>query len=226
MSQKQWDKALKTAENLNTICERSHILNYAMGRIYKEKGNDSKALYYMQRATLFTKEFAVRGKTLEQMWFDRYEAEHPEARPAAIEALKQENAELKAQARQTHDKAMESRIDMQADLMTEKNRYGAGLWTGVAVAGVGVILIGVGAGLLASSNDDTVGFHEDKENRELNPYTKSQNNAYWGMIGGGIASTVVGATLAGLFGDWYANTNQTDGSVSFYSTVNGIGIQF
>ena len=230
ISKKKWDDALKTAENLNTICERSPILNYAMGRIHKEKGNDSKSLYYMQRATLYTEEFAVKGKTLEQMWFDRYEAEHPEARPDAIEALKKENARLKAQALQTHDKAMESRIDAQADLSAEKSRYGAGLWIGVAVAGVGLALTGTGAGLVIANNDDTIGFNKSNDDSpyEISPYTKSQNNTYWGVLGAGIAATVVGVTLMGVFGYWYAHTDVQDSNntISFYNTSNGIGIRF
>ena len=95
LTAKQWNEALKTAENLNTICERSPMLNYAMGRIYREKGNDSKSLYYYQRATLYTEEFAVKGKTLELMWFDRYEAEHPEARPDVIASRIRKSSSLR-----------------------------------------------------------------------------------------------------------------------------------
>ena len=80
IAQNQWNDALKTAENLSLICERSPILNYLMGHIYREKGDDKKSLYYLQRATLYTEEFSVKGRALERMWFDRYEAEYPEAR--------------------------------------------------------------------------------------------------------------------------------------------------
>ncbi len=234
-NQKQWNDALKTAENLSAICDRMPVLNYVMGRIYKEKGNDSKALYYYQRATLFTEEFAVNGKQLEQMWFDRYEAEHPDARPEAIEAMKNENAELKERLKKTQDKAVDARFGEQADLMVEKSRYGAGLWTGVAVAGIGLVLTGVGAGLIVANSDDTIEFEKetvkDAEGHEtyyIKPQTKGQNNAYWGMLGAGIAATVVGVTLTGIFGYWYSHTSVEvdDSPISFYGTPNGIGIRF
>ena len=64
MKANQWDEALKTGESLYTICERSPMLNYLMGSVYKEQGNESKALYYIQRATLYTEEFAVKGKNI------------------------------------------------------------------------------------------------------------------------------------------------------------------
>ena len=244
MTEKQWDDALKTAESLNTICERSPILNYAMGRIYREKGDDKKALYYMQRATLFTEEFAVKGKTLEQMWFDRYESEHPEARPAAIaarekeleqrtkevEELTTENLRLQGDVKAASQGA---RADLIEDIEAERGRYAAGMWTGVAVAGVGLVLTGVGAGMIIANRDDTIGF-DDGEKDEINnilyikPYTKGTNNTYWGLLGAGIAATVVGATVAGLLGYWYTHTGTSTeaDTVSFYSTANGIGIRF
>ena len=231
MGEKSWNDALKTAEKLNNICERSPVLNYAMGRFYREIGNDSKSLYYYQRATLFTEEFSVKGKTLEQMWFDRYEAEHPEARPASIEALKAENEQLKTRLQQSHDRAIDARFGEQDNLMAEKSRYAIGLWTGVAVAGVGLVLTGVGAGMVVANSDDSIDFSEKDrvgDEYQIHPKTKGTNNAYWGMLGAGIAATVVGATLTGLFGYWYSHTGlqDTDSAVSFYTTSNGLGIRF
>jgi hypothetical protein len=119
--------------------------------------------------------------------------------------------------------------------MVEKSRYGAGLWTGVAVAGIGLVLTGVGAGLIVANSDDTIEFEKetvkDAEGHEtyyIKPQTKGQNNAYWGMLGAGIAATVVGVTLTGIFGYWYSHTSVEvdDSPISFYGTPNGIGIRF
>ncbi len=225
MTEKQWDDALKTAESLNTICERSPILNYAMGRIYREKGDDKKALYYMQRATLFTEEFAVKGKTLEQMWFDRYESEHPEARPAAIaarekeleqrtkevEELTTENLKLQGDVKAASQAA---RADLIEDIEAERRRYAAGMWTGVAVAGVGLVLTGVGAYFVASGKNSGVNYDDDKgEYGEYN--VKDNYGTNWAILGAGIAATIAGATVTGIMGYFYTHTKEIDTPVSF-----------
>ena len=87
---KDYQAALRNAQTLNTICELSPVLNFSIGRIYREMGDDTKGLYYMQRATLFTKEFAVRGELLERMWYERYEIEHVDARDDVIAARKKQ----------------------------------------------------------------------------------------------------------------------------------------
>ena len=225
MTEKQWDDALKTAENLNAICERSPILNYAMGRIYREKGDDKKALYYMQRATLFTEEFAVKGKTLEQMWFDRYESEHPEARPATIaarekeleqrtkelEELTTENLKLQGDVKAASQGA---RADLIENIEAERRRYAAGMWTGVAVAGVGLVLTGVGAYFVASGKNSGVNYDDDKgEYGEYN--VKDNYGTNWAILGAGIAATIAGAAVTGIMGYFYTHTKEIDTPVSF-----------
>lgn len=236
MRNNQWDDALQTAEKLNNICERSPMLNYAIGRIYKEKGNDSKALYYMQRATLFTEEFQVKGKTLEQMWFDRYEAEHPEARPEVIDKRQNELNEIKQRVEELNKEiialkgdvksaSLGSKLETIEDAEAEKNHYAAGMWTGVASTGVGLILTGVGAGLIIANNNEP--FELNKDNGR--PRVKGSYNTYWGLLGGGIAASVVGVIVTGCFGYYYTHTNSADtdkNMVSFTVTGNGFGVQF
>ena len=215
MTAKQWDEALKTAENLNTICERSPMLNYAMGRIYREKGNDSKALYYYQRATLYTEEFAVKGKTLELMWFDRYEAEHPDARPEVIESLKKENTQLKAQAQQSHEKDLMRASDEQYGTLTEKAHYGAGLWTGVALMGVGVAMTAVGA-VLEVQNSKPIEYIGGDEGGVTDYQVNSLYATSWALIGVGVAATVAGSLVTGIMGYYYTHTQVQDSPVSFH----------
>ena len=106
------------------------------------------------------------------------------------------------------------------------------MWTSVAVAGIGLAMTGVGAGLIIKTKDDTIDFKTSKiseeEGYKIEPKTKAQNNAYWGLLGAGIAATVVGVTLAGVFGYWYTHTNvqNKEESISFYSTINGLGLSF
>ncbi len=240
MKNKQWDDAYKTAETLNAICERSPQLNYAMGIIQKEKGDDTKALYYMQRATRFTEEFAVKGDTLEKMWAGRYEAEHPEARPDQIakrqkeleeskkqvDALTKENIKLKGDVSTA---ALGSKLETFEDDEAERMHYAAGLWTGVAFAGVGIALAVIGGSLLAVNKDDLIDMPdivradtaEDDKKSSLN----SSGYVYIGLIGAGIGLAVVGSTVAGIFGYYYAN-KKDNSNVSFNISPVGADINF
>ena len=233
MKNKQWDDAYKTAETLNAICERSPQLNYAMGIIQKEKGDDTKALYYMQRATRFTEEFAVKGDTLEKMWAGRYEAEHPEARPDQIakrqkeleeskkqvDALTKENIKLKGDVSTA---ALGSKLETFEDDEAERRHYAAGLWTSVGLAGVGLALT-VAGGVLAAINRKGIDFNENKA------WVKADYTTYWTLLGSGIGALVTGTVLTGIFGYYYSHSVSADNnpsSVSLYVTPTGIGMQF
>ena len=237
MSKQQWDNALKTAEKLNGICERSPMLNYAMGRIYKEKGDDSKALYYMQRATLYTEEFAVKGKTLEQMWFDRYEAEHPEARPEVIEQRQTELSDIKKQVDEltkeiialkgdVKSASLDSKLKTIEEYEAERSHYATGLWTGAAFTGAGVVMAGVGLGLAIANKDDGIKFDKSKTD-EIQPQIKGEHDIYWTLFGVGAGAAVLGAVVTGIFGYYYTHFDNNAGStVSFYTTSNGLGVRF
>ena len=218
MAAKNWDEALQTAQELSAICERSPVLNYAMGRIYREKGDNQKTLFHMRQATLSTEEFAVKGKMLEQMWFERYEAEHPEARAESIAARQKdiedrdaEIARLRDLERQTHDQAMAARVDEKAGSIAEKTHYAAGLWTGVGVAAAGLILTGIGTWFYFDVKNDGVEYDDDKAK-----YSASGSYATsWALIGAGIAATVAGSAVAGVMGYFYSHADDADAPVSF-----------
>lgn len=246
ITQNEWDKALKSAESLNAICDRSPILNYAMGRIYRQKGDETKALYYMQRATRYTEEFAVKGNTLEQMWFDRYETEHPDARPEAIaarrqeldqrqqeieknrqeiDALRLENTRLQGKVGEA---TLAGRLDSFEDAEAERRHYAAGLWTGVAVGGVGLALAATGAALLATQEEkDIIEWPTIDQSGGKSGETKisTRSSLSLGLLGAGIGLTVAGAVFAGIFGYHYANLTK-DSNVSFNLSPMSADVSF
>ena len=67
VKRKDFDAALLNAEKLNEICDRSPIVNYSLGRIYQEKGDEAKAIEYLKRATQNTQEFNIPDSNLQQM---------------------------------------------------------------------------------------------------------------------------------------------------------------
>ena len=233
MKNKQWDDAYKTAETLNAICDRSPQLNYAMGIINKEKGDNTKALYYMQRATRFTEEFAVKGDTLEKMWAGRYEAEHPEARPDEITKRQKELEESKKQIEELTTENLKLKGDVKAASLSgkldtfeedeaERMHYATGLWTSVGLAGVGLALTIAGTAL-AATNRKGVDFDDNKA------WVKADYTTYWTLLGSGIGALVTGTVLTGILGYYYSHSVSEDtnpSSVSLYVTPTGIGMQF
>ncbi len=225
ISQERWDDSLKTAENLNAICERSPILNYMMGHIYQNMGNDSKALYYMQRATLFTEEFSVKGKTLEQMWFARYEAEHPEARPEAIAKREKEIELLKANAQKTRENAINAQFDEQSDLLAHRSHYAAGLWTGVGIGAAGLALTIAGGVMAFKDKEKKVDVHQNKENKTVAKFD-DETALYLGLFGAGIAMTITGTIFMGIFGYHYTHTSPGIEDLAVHIAPNSASLSF
>ena len=221
VKRKDFDAALLNAEKLNEICDRSPIVNYSLGRIYQEKGDEAKAIEYLKRATQNTQEFNIPDSNLQQMWYDRYEAEHPDARPANIEARQKEIAQLHSDVDAANERTRlvtaerDAKIDELHQLEREShNNYGIGLWTGVGIAGAGVVLAAVGGAMMAVKKDEAVDLGEIDINDNLKPEgsakVKAANTAYMIMLGAGAGLAVAGSIVAGIMG--YKYTHSKDGS--------------
>ena len=217
---KNYDVALKKADELSEICSRSPLLNYFRGRIYREKGDDTKALYYIQLATNSTEEFSVKGDLLERMWYERYEIEHAEARPEKIEARQKEIAELQQRTKDAEEKLTEKTTETRfTDYDTVKS-YATGMWTGVAVGAVGVVLTGVGAGMFLYTKNEKKQIEYSHKIDDNNANVNPNAYVYNGMIWAGAALTIVGSVFAGIFGYKYARVEQ-DNAVAFDFAPNG-----
>ena len=216
-----YDAALNQCQILFEICEKSPILNFTMGKIYQAKGDDTNGLYYIQRATKYADEYKVGLDTLETMWFERYEAEHPDARPDSIEKLKKENAELKEIVIDNQKKMTMQRFEEMESSYSDRSIYSAGMWTGVAVGAVGLVLTITGAVMLVNASDDAIEF----DNNEAKANVKGAYNAYWTVLGAGIGMTVVGAVFSGFMGYHYARAKKaTDDTVSFDFSPTSAGL--
>ena len=230
---KNYDIALKKADELSEICSRSPILNYFKGRIYREKGDDTKALYYIQLATNSTEEFSVKGELLEHMWYERYEIEHAEARPEKIEARQKEIADLQQRTKEAEAKLTEKTTETRfTDYDTVKS-YATGMWTGVAVGAVGLVLTGVGAGMYIWAYNDKKLIEYKYSTSKVDDQTKLGNGEAYttpaysislGLMWLGAGLTVVGSIFAGFFGYKYANIEKDSSSVAFGIAPNGANL--
>ena len=198
ITDQNWSEALDEAHKLYAYCDRSPLINFYLGHIYQEMGNEKNALNYLRKATDNTDEFAVTGPVLERIWYERYEAEHPDARPENIAKMKEALKNVSAEK-------MQSEFDSALSLEKVRSNYAAGLWTGVGLAGAGLVLGGVGAWMIAS---DDVLKYDDKIT------VKRSYGIGWSLVGAGIAATVSGAVIAGIMGHHYAQLNKQS-EVSF-----------
>lgn len=203
ITDKKWDEALDEAHKLYAYCNRSPMINFYLGHIYKELGNEKNVANYLRKATDYTEEFAIKGPLLERIWFERYEAEHPEARPEKI-------AEMKEALKNVSAEKMQSEFDSALSLEKVRSNYAAGLWTGVGLAGAGLVLGGVGVGMYFSNRDPAMDWDSEKARASV-------KEGYYigvGLIGAGIGLTVAGAIVAGVMGHHYAQLTAEEKTVS------------
>ena len=232
---KEYKAALKNADQLNSICDRSPILNFSIGRLYREMGDDTKGLYYMQRATMFTEEFQVKGELLERMWYERYEIEHVDAREESIAARKKQIEDQQAEIEQlresvqTHERqnleqTAQASLERNTALLNERSHYAAGLWSGVSIGGLGVVLAVTGGIMMYKNKDDAVKFAD----AERKGWPKDSTYLYTGLFAAGLGMTIAGTIVSGIMGYHYARTPipDTDLDIAIGPTAASLSLVF
>lgn len=195
LTEKDYETAKKQARVLNAICSRSPILNYMQGKIAMAQNDEVEARFFFQKASEATYEFAVTPELSQKIWYDRYEAEHPER---TAEAVNRSNEEFQLKLSETAT-SFESKLETKKERLEKAEKLNRiGLWSSVGVGVVGLAALGTGIGLAVSSKDTAV-----KINYNSAPKTgevKGEYVAGWSLIGAGIVATVVGAALSGVYG--------------------------
>lgn len=227
-SNEDWEMSLTYSKELEDICDKSPMLNYTIAHIHKNMGDQEKYLFYLQKSTQNTDKFVVDKDVLDKIWSEKYIAAHPDADPEVIK--KRENTILNQsdqivslqQELNSIKTTAESAIALQEEVNSAHATDDALLWTSVAVTGVGIVLTGVGAGLLVKTKGDD----ESIETDDGKAHVSSQYTVSWGLLAGGIATTVIGAISSGFFGYKYSinHKNDVDNELSFtisptYSTL-------
>ena len=210
-----YDEALEIVSSMQEICTRSPALNYSAGVIYRKLGDETKALYYLQIATLNTEEFAVKGNMLEQIWYERYEAEHPQATEGSIqgyqeqiENLTDENMILSKELNRLYDESIEHEYK---HMITGISIGSAGILSAVA----GGVIVGVIGTPVESAGTNKITYN-------------GLRDLGWGFIGCGIGMTVAGAIFAGISGHRYVTLKDKHDkhTVSFNMGTSGLEMRF
>ena len=213
------DAAFETAEKLTAICADSPILNYAIARIYRNVDNHAKELFYLQRATMNTERFAVHPDTMEVLWFERYEAEHPECQKS--EKTEKTIEELNMAVLEAQKQKYETQIATERKTYDQADKFRALMWSGVAVGITGIALVTAGSVLLTMNKDEAVDINYSKSQTQVKPIW----GVSWGLLGAGIAATIAGAAAAGYGGYHYVRT-RNDNTLSFTVSPNSFSLSY
>ncbi len=174
-----YDAVLLKGEELSFICSRSPKLNYYIGSAYAAKNDFENAKVYFEIAGDSTYEFATTPELSKDIFYGRYEAEHPERTEAAVKALTDERdlyaqkvKALEEQQKSVKNGGEQNRNAADAEKNSNENQqentslleqmscrtlgafdqiydYGIPMWTGIGVALVGAVVTTVGGVLIA-----------------------------------------------------------------------------
>lgn len=213
MAKGDYNAAIANINDMQEICSRSPLLNHMAGRLYRTLGNETKALYFFQKATTHTDEFKLKPEILEQIWYERYEAEHPEAKRVNLEKIYGQTEEISAENEKLRRDFMMKREEVAG------NAYKV-MWTGVAIGTAGLLATAAG-GTIIGVMGDPVSLTDDAKIR-----LKGLNNAGWALIGSGIGLLVAGSIVAGISGYQYVQNTGASETTAFVMDENGLGIRF
>lgn len=201
MQAQDYDKALEISRTLFEICPRAPYLNYIIGKSLIETGERTKGVMYLQKASDYTSEFVIEPELQRIIWYERYEAEHPERKESALNSLNDMNLQLQ----QENTKLLQENIDL---LEKDQLKNNIIMWTGVGIGGAGLIMTGIGAWL---------GFDKDYYYK-VDPDSKDEDGKYkirskyvggWAVFGAGLAMMAAGGAMTGI-GAYYYIRNKKD----------------
>ncbi len=191
----QYAEAHKLAQTMNERCSRSPMMNFIEGKLFEKEGKADEAKFHYQKASEYTYEFAVSPEVSKRIWYARYEYEYPERTEAAIQKLVDDKLNAETELSNAHKNIIEHDSFYAKKLEDE---YRLAMWTGTGIGITGVTMLATGLGLIASMSDN------DKYQKRTNPtdiYMISHRyNAGWTVCGLGLAATLSGAIVAGIFG--------------------------
>ncbi len=207
-----YEQALTIGKQLQDICDKSPVLNYMLANIYKTQKNEERYLFFLERATEQTRNFAVDNDLLNRMWSDKYIAAHPEAAPDAIMSknavLRKYQFDLDLTSQTLKDREYEIQ-SLKKELESSGRKlednlelYKTLMWTGAGIGIGGLAFVGAGAGMVAVSDVAEYQLHQNKPATYKESFVHSMG---WAFVGVGCALTISGAVLAGVFGYKYSH---------------------
>lgn len=259
---KNYDVVLSRGEELSYHCARSPELNYYIGKSYEAKGLKDDALVYLGIACDSAADFETSPEIVRDIYYSRYELEHPDTSLASVNALKQENARIKhenklfqeqiealreynstlsntsvqSESESSSSPVIQETISVSNSLNTLEDAYTGIMWAGIGIGIGGAVITGIGGALVGTSDKYShTGFHEEELSAaDAVEYGKNPGIvriqdykiapsfvAGWTLVGAGIAATVTGIILAGVYGSKKSHVGE-----DFSLNISPLGFDF
>ena len=118
-----------------------------------------KALLLNQKASEATKRYATADETAQKIWYARYENEYPDRTEKSVEEKNKRIEELEAELGNvtTYNDKMSEHHDLHV-VENENLQKGVNgwMWGGIGIGVAGLAMLGAGAGVIATNNDNPV----------------------------------------------------------------------
>ncbi len=236
LDKEEYDAAIETAKPLFAICPTMPSLNYYTGLAMKHK-DPQRALLYFQEAAKRTSQFSTTTAMSRKIWYELFDAEHPERTEAAVAQLTQSiiglNNQIESQktviaTKDDRINALEKQV-IQADNTANnavnannaevKQNYYRTMWTGAGL-GIGGLLV-TGGGLAMALLVDNKKEFGSSGYKVSTPYIIG-----WSLVGAGAALTVAGTIITGIAGYQYTHIDVPDTDLTLSFDVSPVSATF
>ena len=157
---------------------------------------------------------------MEVLWYERYEAEHPEVRKS--ESSQKTIEDLNKAVLEAQKQKYETQISTERQNYAQADVYKTMMWSGVAVAGVGLAMTTAGAVLVVLNQDNAVNINHSANQTSVEPIW----GVSWALIGAGIAATVAGAAVTGYAGYHYTHRQSENNQLSVRFSPNSFMLTY
>lgn len=228
LNAKDYNKALEISRELYEICPRAPYLNFIIGKSLMETGERTKGVMYLQKASDYTSQFVVDPELQRVIWYERYEAEHPERKESALNSLNDMNKQLQEE----NAKILQENIDLKDKDQLKNNIV---MWTGVGIGGAGILMTILGGVLgfqkhaydMGTPTDEYINNHPDTEKEKLEAYRiKNSYVTGWAMFGAGLAMMAAGGAMTGIGAYYYIKNKKDKSPIDFSMSPTSIDLKF
>ncbi len=221
----KFNEALETAKPLFEICQNSPALLYFTGLAMRGTGDEERAKIYFQKSSESLSVMAAEPGLSRQIWYTRYEAEHPESTTAAVKGIHQTIDEknqtietLKQQVNVLNEEKHHLELSSVVSAVSTDEvarHYQQVLWTGVGIGIGGLALAATGTALALTSNAAKV--------ERLKLSEDKMHAAGWILLGSGCGMTAAGIVMAAI-GGYHYSSMKDDAVMSFQ--ISPVGASF
>ena len=249
---KDYDAVLSRGEDLSYLCARSPELNYYIGKAYAAKGSTDDALVYLGIAGDAIADIPTSPEIVRDIYYTRYEIEHPNSNADDLNALKNENARIEQEKKTCQNEldalkntpvpsspsqdndaptVFPSVASASSGMDELKKPYREIMWAGIGIGIGGVVLTSIGGGLAGSSTKysrtgSDPGYRELEDGKKIGIQVQKYRIAPGYLAGWTFIGAGIAATITGvvLASVYGIKLNHLNDDISF--NISPMGFDF